>query len=319
MISLLELLIHTSGRLIASEPLDKVFALFGIASDGTDPSYTVDYGISERQLYLKLARNFIATLRRLDVLSLCSGDWQLGPSWVPYWSYATRNSAIAYPEDRGIRFSAYGDFPEIVRRINPSPNPVLRVYGRMFGHVWSTKPESIKSPPHSNQPGVLLEALELAERLLPYSTGDTAKEVCLQTIKLSSMGYMGTCQAFWDEVESKKSKFDGLIKTSKVPTPVIQEQGSPSKDIVGYQRDIARKLFVTRNRYLGLAPWVHEGDYVCCLAGGMLPYTLRKAHSDLGVEGVQWNVLGDCYVHGLMRGESMTGLKEKALQVFELV
>ena len=58
-----------------------------------------------------------------------------------------------------------------------------------------------------------------------------------------------------------------------------------------------RRMFVTKNRYVGLGPeHTRVGDSVALLLGGSTPFVLR------GVEQ-QWMVLGDCYVHGAMDGE----------------
>ncbi|TQS31331.1 hypothetical protein Golomagni_08393, partial [Golovinomyces magnicellulatus] len=46
-----------------------------------------------------------------------------------------------------------------------------------------------------------------------------------------------------------------------------------------------------------------EGDAVVLLYGGRTPFLLRRRKDDDG-----WNVIGECYVHGMMKGEGMATL-----------
>lgn len=64
-----------------------------------------------------------------------------------------------------------------------------------------------------------------------------------------------------------------------------------------------RRLFTTMQNYIGLGPRaLREGDQIWILFGSKVPYVLR-------VKGQQYQVVGECYVHGLMNGEAW--LEEK--------
>ena len=65
-----------------------------------------------------------------------------------------------------------------------------------------------------------------------------------------------------------------------------------------------RKLFVSKdNKWLGLAPMAaQENDIICILYGCSVPVVLRKQE----VEGESfWELVGECYVHGMMDGEAI--------------
>lgn len=67
-----------------------------------------------------------------------------------------------------------------------------------------------------------------------------------------------------------------------------------------------RQLFITSKGYIGLGPVrMMTGDRVAILLGGSTPFVLREY--DTSEEAlqhlVQWELLGDCYVHGWMDGE----------------
>jgi len=60
-----------------------------------------------------------------------------------------------------------------------------------------------------------------------------------------------------------------------------------------------RRLVISRRGYIGLAPADAEvGDEIHLLAGGNVPYVLRRRSGDLA-----FTFVGECYVHGIMFGE----------------
>lgn len=60
-----------------------------------------------------------------------------------------------------------------------------------------------------------------------------------------------------------------------------------------------RRLFVTKNGYIGLAPSpAQEGDLICVLLGCGVPVILRR-------EGDHYIFIGVCYTHGTMDGEAI--------------
>jgi hypothetical protein len=68
-----------------------------------------------------------------------------------------------------------------------------------------------------------------------------------------------------------------------------------------------RKIFSTLGRYVGICPeWAQPGDLLCMLYCGDVPYVLRPK----GEGEVQ--LVGECYVHGMMNGQGLNLLKEGA-------
>ena len=65
-----------------------------------------------------------------------------------------------------------------------------------------------------------------------------------------------------------------------------------------------RQLFITEKGFIGMGPQTARvGDDVFVLKGGRVPFVLR---GDGGDEGKFW-LVGDCYVHGVMEGEVVSG------------
>lgn len=64
---------------------------------------------------------------------------------------------------------------------------------------------------------------------------------------------------------------------------------------------VDRIPFRTRRGYIGLSNCLHvrAGDRIVLARGGATPLVLRKS-ADVGL----WNLVGDCYVHGVMNSEA---------------
>jgi hypothetical protein len=58
-----------------------------------------------------------------------------------------------------------------------------------------------------------------------------------------------------------------------------------------------RRFFITKRGHLGIGPpTLKEGDVCCVLFGAKVPFILRRLDS-------QHLLVGECYIHGIMRGE----------------
>ncbi|KAF9494027.1 hypothetical protein BDN71DRAFT_1020537 [Pleurotus eryngii] len=83
---------------------------------------------------------------------------------------------------------------------------------------------------------------------------------------------------------------------------------------------IADRAFVmTKHGMMALAPaQVKPGDVICIIRGGQTPFVLRpKGVSDDG-ERV-WELVGDCYVHGIMDGSFASQAKPEDVRMFSII
>lgn len=63
-----------------------------------------------------------------------------------------------------------------------------------------------------------------------------------------------------------------------------------------------RRMFRTFQGYVGLAPEVAQRrDEIVLCRGNSVPFVLRRVPDD-----EDWNLIGDCYVHGIMHGEAFS-------------
>lgn len=94
---ILQLLINTNAC-HATEPRDKVFALFGIVDSAQEHGLIADYMMDTEEVYTGITLHIIKSSRKLDVLAYCSGEKNVLslPSWVPDWSAKRREPLIKY-------------------------------------------------------------------------------------------------------------------------------------------------------------------------------------------------------------------------------
>jgi hypothetical protein len=66
-----------------------------------------------------------------------------------------------------------------------------------------------------------------------------------------------------------------------------------------------RSFFRTSRGYMGVTTeGVSEGDLICVLFGGQVPYCLQRQDDE------EYKLVGECYCHGIMDGEAMKDLSE---------
>ncbi|KAH8780991.1 heterokaryon incompatibility protein-domain-containing protein [Diaporthe sp. PMI_573] len=92
---------------------------------------------------------------------------------------------------------------------------------------------------------------------------------------------------------------------------------------------LGRRLMVTKKGYIGLAPHrCQPGDHVAILAGGAVPFVLRKngvgrqdnESVNLGNgSAASYEVIGDAYVHGIMDGEAFKICRRDEEQMDKLI
>jgi hypothetical protein len=81
-----------------------------------------------------------------------------------------------------------------------------------------------------------------------------------------------------------------------------------------------RRFAISEKGYFGLVPEeTQPGDRICILYGGQTPFilrrvkevreTLEKGSRDLGGNGAIYQLVGECYIHGIMDGEAYSQFK----------
>lgn len=82
-----------------------------------------------------------------------------------------------------------------------------------------------------------------------------------------------------------------------------------------------RKLAISAKGYLGLASSLAQpGDAICILLGCSVPVILRPIHGNVLDNAARLTLVGECYVHGIMNGESMKAAEDdlSVLRTFDI-
>ena len=74
-------------------------------------------------------------------------------------------------------------------------------------------------------------------------------------------------------------------------------------------------FFITRRGYVGLGPcFAKPGDICVIVQGGPVPLIIRRSEFDSKLR-----LVGECYIHGIMRGELASTVEENRMNVEEIV
>ncbi|KUJ13377.1 HET-domain-containing protein [Mollisia scopiformis] len=315
----LELMEVTRGQK-ASDQRDYVYALLGHPSAliGGELIVEPDYDMKTDSLFFDLAVKLIHSTNSLRVLSAVQhiNDRELEEatriSWVPQWS---RDFALtSLGASRGHYFdvsydSSAGSMP--IWELSASEK-LLGVRGFVFDviedHVTTEEDDDQGFAVSKPVDMLISEASKLGSRftLPPF---DNMIEIG-QTI---SVGYSNDkpkhfCSGFaafrlhlMKEAQNQGRSVsidlapegDSSIRQASEGVEIDGIYWATSRFCAG------RKLFSTREGSLGLGPSVlKEGDLCCILFGAPVPLILRCA-------GKQYKLVGEAYVHGVMKGEAM--------------
>lgn len=324
--------LHTSRRASASDKRDKIYAVLGLAVDANELIPRPNYDISIQQLYSMLVKSYINTKNDLEIICHAgkqSTSNQL-PTWTPDWSNNifpnSFSISTAHRESTPSCYRAGG-----VMDIQPTFSGDLTrimIYGYVFDEVLSiANSDSLQCYEFHQTPsdekvyeddGKVFKALCYSLFAQSSSLGRTSfelyeqkfVEVCRQTYPADKKNTLKDPVKEWYE-ENKQFYIHGrslenwIAKQPKSlnNSPITvkssySSESDPFRESFG-RTNFRRQLFTTKRGYIGLAPLGADcGDIVCIFPGCSVPLILRQQ---------QWfhELIGDCYVHGIMNGEAI--------------
>ncbi|KAH7409330.1 heterokaryon incompatibility protein-domain-containing protein [Cadophora sp. MPI-SDFR-AT-0126] len=267
------------------------------------------------------------------------------PSWVPRWDCPNIALPLVDRQDHGTFFRASGDISLCL--IPSADENALIVKGLEIDVVTCVSDVAfsrlIGYEPH--QTAIDRAWQEMGSKATTIYPEDNRLDIFHLTLTAGLMlnqkeaendaTYQGSVRAFRKkmprycqakggfEVMASGSKDENfLISNVSVDPEVVEiaEDIEVLTDMTGdpdaYLRLVEdycseRQFFITGNGRMGLGPkGLLPEDHVCILFGGDTPYVLRKTESC-------WKFVGECYVHGVMKGEAVKDLKGDGI-VFEI-
>lgn len=126
----------------------------------------------------------------------------------------------------------------------------------------------------------------------------------------------------WKEPSALKSKQVGFPQPGALKKRTSTSMSNHEQDkLKAINRSVKtatseRVFFITEKGLMGLGPkHLQQGDEIAILAGGHTPFILRKS-KEMFIDKRRGTrqchtLIGDCYVHGLMYGEAVEGIKSR--------
>ncbi|KAL1584156.1 hypothetical protein WHR41_07222 [Cladosporium halotolerans] len=309
-------LLFMSRHLGATDPRDKIYALLGLGKHDVSP----DYSMSPYSVYTDFALQMIGTVtneleqrlplgldmsaddfevRRAMIMLSCAGRQNQDPSpklasWVPDWSVDLRARPLIFGVGR--RFSAGGTRLGL---FDWQPDSGLQLCGKIFDTIHQAGRVRLD---HSDLDASKGSHAHIAEWWREAQTIALARTV-------RSPGSFAHLDAFdalrRDLMLCKHGYYTGKEQQSHRHGSLLDDSESPSDPAHSATRTLVlgptrgRVLFVSAAGWVGLAPHgAREGDLVFVAVGADVPYVLRSC-------GDGYELIGECYVQGIMDGEVM--------------
>ena len=324
----LTLLLSSVRRFKATDPRDKIYSLLGLVKDQKDlePHGKVDnniihadYSSSVDTTFRRVTKSLIKHEKALALLSTVE-DASLRvtlnlPSWVPDYAVWQEVTILGMP-DNPHKYYAGGDEPLSLYDSDLDTNhDTLSLAGYEMDSVIQIGKYNDYKSIEDSESEVLMSWFQLIATLPEsYCNGEPRDDVTWRTF-IGNVGgtthpahadyarhFLAFLHRFLKD-ENDLRKAIGILNAG-TRTSAWQETGMAG-DLHLYTTSFVyiaglRRLFVTEKGYIGLgAKSVQTGDKVFVFPGGLVPFVLRTS-----IEG-DYHLVGEAYVHGIMRGEAL--------------
>jgi hypothetical protein len=287
--------LHMTKRATCTDPRDKLFAVIGLTNDPLAKLNQPDYELSVSQVYQRFVRTWIGERKNLKILSHSQRD-EKGrklpglPSWAPDWDHPTFNLLIPDHKDTSSpNFTASLQSSVEVFNANGAPDCLT-----LAGFLLDTVVKLGLRMPHSNKNAIPTgEVMQQWKSIAQMVSSDplpfwlTRITDRLYDVRLTNSERQSLCKNISQGIPSDTGQFH---------EPNLWLKG-PERELYWWTH---RKFFITKDGRMGMAHFdVEEGDLICVLFGGQVPFVLRKSGPE------RFTFISECYIHGIMDGEAM--------------
>jgi hypothetical protein len=327
--------LYTTGKSLASDNRDKIYAILGLSSDSYQIMESPDYSLTVEEVYKQFAVRFVSKYQSLEFLSFAGlpvfprRSGTALPSWIPDWSRrkcATLNSTIrpATLTNAAREYQAQAEFSADREKLTARGICVDVVDGLAYS-VWGARSKTsqfevqqTKSQETEYKPALsTLDAI--SETLVASSTPANESvsvflEKCRESVatETKELDPTSTGPALFNEWYQQNRSFIIAGKALEAWVQSVQWTTINSSINEHARERYVNKLFIqSRNRrfftttmgYMGLGVnSALPGDLVCVLFGCSTPVLLRRVQE-------HYMFLGEAYLHGVMNGQAIDGLE----------
>ena len=332
-----------------TDPRDKIYAILSLIGDVPDwLKSTIDYKLSPGEVFYRAALYMCEHPGPRDVLPHAglqrqSGKWDM-PSWVPDWSSDNWDR-----EERPLLELTPGPFGaggrDYMFKIESGKFTSLRLCHHKITHA--SKPfvitKSISDPtfsPSEASYAWLGSARECIESSGPLIYDDVEEALAL-TLLVDDLETGGNATKSPIAIQNPKMTFRAAMaeidrtRRSKDPEEAFTglfgaaNRAAKMNPVQNFILQMAaamrcRRFAITNHGYMCLVPACAEiGDAVAVLLGHPTPFTIRLKPgfemSETGAKRVHAQLIGDTYMHGVMRCEMLLGALAQGRPPCEIV
>ncbi|KAI0856471.1 hypothetical protein F4860DRAFT_518768 [Xylaria cubensis] len=326
LLALFESFQHTRATL----QRDKLFAFLGLACDAHDSELDPDYVSSLEDIVRRYGKVFVKRGYALNLLYRAGYSSDRFPSWIPDWvTNVQRQTISTWPSKLGVFSASKRPNSEIA---SSHEDDILTARGYIVDTVQRVGQLS------SDRTLYLKEIFQVVESLVSYPSGDRLDDLKWKIpIGDTDMPISGT----WEDINFRTS-YEAFVEYLKLGEELtnweaaVKEMGTMYriKQFLFRPQELRKmmwpflytaqefaerftnaKVCVTKAGYVGIVPGTaKECDTVALFHGSAVPFLLREREENSN----QYLHLGECYIHGIMRGElhSRQGLEEKDFKLY---
>jgi hypothetical protein len=330
-----EPLLHTLASTryaAATEPKDKVYGLLGIAECSVLPNYSSE--VTPGDVYHEACLSELS-IRVYAQLSCVDHDIPCQPTWVPDWSVPRVTGVLGFSTMTQALYSAGGSFVpgkkyEIAMALSEDKKNIT-LCGKIFDEVTTISAVSVNpvlcidAPSvHNNKWAIYADLANNSSPDHTYPGPDTSVYNAFFQTLVAGRDHSGTSPPSSEHNEV----FSLILDSTMGRMPSIPGQTYSPRRKKGYftlenlrsrrpakareTLQVAlqaalhmRRFAVTRKGYFALVPrGTRQGDEIVVFKKACVPFVIRKTKLD-GNASLVYQLLGESYVHGIMRGEAL--------------
>ncbi|KAE9378296.1 hypothetical protein N431DRAFT_435446 [Stipitochalara longipes BDJ] len=304
------------GRLCSnSDDRDSIYGFLGLMSERIAHQIKPNYNMSVSEVFQDAAVQLIACSNSLLFLSLTTytiKESRRLSTWVPSWHALDGLEAKKWIETaERLRYQHFfSACAGNVMEFRVLHGNVLHLSGVYLDHIVSNGIGSlVEAAPtilrilEVQREWRLLSGLDIPDRS-NYVSGGKAIDAFWRV--QSSDCYSEKVGVTWRRCQSKDYQaYREWVRDLEDAMPKGWTSDLAKRYHRGFIRTCCgRRFFVTKKGYFGIGPAeLAEGDQIYILAGGKVPLVLRPLSES---QPNTFELVGDCYTHGVMDGEAVT-------------
>ncbi|KAH7310612.1 heterokaryon incompatibility protein-domain-containing protein [Stachybotrys elegans] len=271
-----------------SDPRDKVYGILGLLDPNIVAKIEVDYSTPAWKTYSQLVLAEMEAYQKLNMINHCNMMTRLEgfPSWVPNLERPIEGANTGYLSIR--RFYASARSSAVARLVEPDNH--LQVTARRVSTI---------SRVSQDLTGTFVQVFQVIRNWAPkdpgssmYVSGGLSMDAYVEVLVRGRT----SDRALSDNPCPSIRRLRELLTSALASTQVGDDVARAFKDCFF----ASECLFATADGYVGVsAIGVREGDQVAIILGCDFPIVIRPRGSD------RYEVVGPCFVHGLMLGEAL--------------